>query len=108
MCLKFLSQILNFQESKIKPRFPKQNGQPRPAEDRTKECFKWAYYGACKLDQHFQTSKDNPTFDSWVDSFIMFDFMQKTCLKTCGWAERGRAFHDDLNKYNGRVPTIEV
>ena len=82
---------MNFvQNEEAQPRFPGTNGQPMPVEDRSTECSKWAFNGGCKLDKDFQTSKFNPTPQSVVSSFIMFDFMQKTCLKSCGWAEKGK------------------
>ena len=66
-------------------------------EDKAVECAKWSFNGGCKLDQDFGTSKININPDYTVDSISMFDFMQRTCLKSCGWAENGKIL--DKNFY---------
>ena len=71
------------------PRFKLETGSAREVEDKSDQCRKWKRHGACKLDQDFQLSEKNPSFQTEVGSKIMFEFMQKTCLKTCGWAPGG-------------------
>ena len=53
----------------------------------TSECKKWKRYGACELDRDFNIS----TVSSFqpVQNVDMWDFMQKSCMKSCGWAPKG-------------------
>ena len=53
-------------------------------------CQIWAKNGGCKLDQHFNVDNNTQGRAGFVRSFEMFAFMQKTCLKSCGWAPQGK------------------
>ena len=70
------------------PRFPDKNGKPRDVDDKTKFCEKWSKNNACKLDREFNISVIN--YFAPVLSKDMFTFMQKSCMKTCGWAPKGK------------------
>ena len=70
------------------PRFPDNSGRPRRVEDKTDECAKWSRNGACSLDRDFNIS--TKSFFNPVKSSAMFAFMQKACMKTCGWAPTGK------------------
>ena len=60
-------------------------------EDKAGLCSKWKEGGACRLDTHFPIGAAVDEMD--VYSKDMFDFMQKACLKTCGWTKNG--CHDE-------------
>ena len=77
-----------FQIARQEPRFPDKNGGARKVEDLTPECKKWRRYGACELDRDFNIS----TVSSFqpVQNVDMWDFMQKSCMKSCGWAPKGK------------------
>ena len=70
------------------PRFPK-NGKAREVDDLTELCDVWAKNDGCRLDQHFYFDNQTQGFSSYVTSHNMFAFMQKTCMKSCGWAPEG-------------------
>ena len=75
-------------------RFPDRNGKPRDVDDKTKFCEQWSKNDACKLDREFNISSINYFFSFYSDkkasaSKDMFSFMQKSCMKTCGWAPQG-------------------
>merc|ERR1712198_782887 len=78
----FVQDSQDFSQS---PRFKLETGSAREVEDKSDQCRKWKRHGACKLDQDFQLSEKNPSFQTEVGSKIMFEFMQKTCLKACGF-----------------------
>ena len=73
-------------------RFP-QSGRPRTVEDKTELCSRWRRNGGCRLDKHFTISEEDDLFFGEVFSRDMFDFMQRSCAKTCGWVESG--CHDE-------------
>ena len=74
-------------------RFP-QSGRPRRVEDKSELCSKWRRNEACRLDKHFFISdEDDDLSFGEVYSRDMFDFMQRSCAKTCGWVESG--CHDE-------------
>merc|ERR1712038_504761 len=74
-------------------RFPK-SGQPRRVEDKTELCSKWRRNEGCRLDKHFLISDlDDDPYNGNVYSRDMFDFMQRSCARTCGWVESG--CHDE-------------
>ena len=74
-------------------RFPK-SGRPRRVEDKSELCSKWRRNDACRLDQHFLISdEDDDLSFGKVDSRDMFDLMQRSCPRTCGWVESG--CHDE-------------
>ena len=74
-------------------RFPK-SGRPRRVEDKTELCSKWRRNEGCRLDKHFLISDvDDDPYNGNVYSRDMFDFMQKSCARTCGWVESG--CHDE-------------
>ena len=76
-----------------KARFPK-SGRPRSVEDKSELCSKWRRNEACSLDKHFIISdEDDDLSFGEVYSRDMFDFMQKSCAKSCGWVESG--CHDE-------------
>ena len=76
------------------PLFPTPRGKARTVEDKTGLCGKWRYEGgACELDRHFSTSGEEDPDIGRVTSREMFDFMQRSCAKTCGWVESG--CHDE-------------
>ena len=74
-------------------RFPKSRG-PRRVEDKTELCSKWRRNEGCRLDKHFLISDEERSSSfSEVSSRDMFDFMQRSCARTCGWVESG--CHDE-------------
>jgi len=76
-----------------KARFPK-SGRARRVEDKSELCSKWRRNEACRLDKHFLISdEDEDNSFGEVFSRDMFDFMQRSCAKTCGWVESG--CHDE-------------
>ena len=70
------------------PRFPK-NGEAREVHDLTELCDVWAKNDGCRLDQDFYVNNQTQGFTGFVKSHDMFSFMQKTCMKSCGWAPEG-------------------
>jgi len=70
------------------PRFPK-NGEAREVHDLTEMCNVWAKNDGCRLDQDFYVNNQTQGFTGFVKSHDMFSFMQKTCMKSCGWAPEG-------------------
>ena len=76
-----------------KARFPKSR-RARRVEDKSELCSKWRRNEACRLDKHFFISEeDEDNSFGEVFSRDMFDFMQRSCAKTCGWVESG--CHDE-------------
>ena len=61
-------------------------------KDKTEFCSQWKRHGACELDRDFTLSEEDD-LNAQVYSKQMFDLMQKTCPKTCGWVESG--CHDE-------------
>ena len=99
--LKVCCQPENITQPLIEPpkaRFPKSGG-PRKVEDRSELCSEWRRNEACRLDKHFLISDEDDDFSSFsedlgeVFSRDMFDFMQRSCARTCGWVESG--CHDE-------------
>ena len=76
-----------------KARFPTKSGRARRVEDKSKLCSQWWRNDACRLDKHFHISDEDDISFGKVYSRDMFDFMQRSCAKTCGWAESG--CHDE-------------
>ena len=70
------------------PRFPDSRGRARRVGDKSPLCRKWTRNGACELDRDFNIS----TVSSFqpVQNVDMWDFMQKSCMKSCGWAPKGK------------------
>ena len=83
---------LHYQDLAQPPRFPARSGKARTVEDKTEFCSKWKRHGACELDRDFSLSEEDD-LNAQVYSKQMFDLMQKTCPKTCGWVESG--CHDE-------------
>merc|ERR1712038_353818 len=74
-------------------RFPKA-GRPRRVEDKTELCSKWRRNEGCRLDKRFLISDEERSSSfGEVSSRDMFDFMQRSCARTCGWVESG--CHDE-------------
>ena len=72
-------------------RFP-QSGRPRRVENKSELCSRWRKNGGCRLDKHFFITEEEEELTK-VLSGDMFDFMQRSCAKTCGWVESG--CHDE-------------
>jgi serine protease 27 len=68
------------------PRYPDpEKGGARPCDDRTPLCqSRWKGAGGCDLDQNVILS-DLDKWNSEVSSRDLFNFMQTTCLASCGW-----------------------
>jgi len=68
------------------PNYPEANGEPRECEDRHKLCGQWAKLGGCTLEsEHILSKLDKKAPVAKVSNKEMFDFMQVTCPRTCGW-----------------------
>ena len=74
-------------ELRQKPRFPRPDGKPRPVEDKTELCGRWKDNDGCALDHHFQISEADKG-NGKIENRNFFDFMQITCMDSCGWAEK--------------------
>ena len=75
-----------FQNTTQAARFPKPDGSVRKVEDKTSFCRKWKRNGGCDLDKdHFFSERD--PLNGRIRSFDMFEFMQSSCMDSCGWAE---------------------
>ena len=83
---------LHYQDLAQPPRFPARSGKARTVKDKTEFCSQWKRHGACELDRDFSLSEEDD-LNAQVYSKQMFDLMQKTCPKTCGWVESG--CHDE-------------
>ena len=79
-------QVTEPQDLSQPPLYPSPSGEARKVEDKSDLCFDWSINEeACLLYRHFPKGK--------VTSRDMFDFMQRTCPRTCGWVESG--CHDE-------------
>jgi len=67
-------------------RFPKPDGSVRKVEDKTSFCRKWKRNGGCDLDKEHIFSEKDPN-NGRIQSPEMFEFMQSSCMDTCGWAD---------------------
>ena len=74
-------------ELRQKPRFPRPDKTPRPVEDKTELCGRWKDNDGCALDHHFQISEADKG-NGKIENRNFFDFMQMTCMDSCGWAEK--------------------
>ena len=69
------------------PRFPRQDGNPRPADDKSELCGRWKDNDGCALDHHFQISQADKG-NGKIENRNMFDFMQTACMASCGLAAK--------------------
>ena len=67
-------------------RFPKSE-RARKVEDKTELCGRWKDNDGCALDHHFQISEADKG-NGKIENRNFFDFMQITCMDSCGWAEK--------------------
>ena len=70
--------------------FLKMVRQEKEVHDLTEMCDVWAKNDGCRLDQDFYVNNQTQGFTGFVKSHDMFSFMQKTCMKSCGWAPEGK------------------
>ena len=67
------------------PRYPHpERGGARDCEDKHELCSRWKSEGGCQLDKEVTLSEADP-WNSMIISKQLFDFMQITCISTCGW-----------------------
>ena len=82
------------QDYETQPRFPGPDGKARPVEDKSEMCGRWKENGGCALNsdgfnstEFYYFNSSFPFFEETSPNRGFFNFMQMSCLATCGWAD---------------------
>ena len=82
------------QDYETQPRFPGPDGRARPVEDKSEMCGRWKENGGCALNsegfnsiEYYYFNSSFPFFEETSPNRGFFNFMQMSCLATCGWAD---------------------